>query len=130
MNSRSVIYSFTLIIMVMINFFLFHKNSPNYAQISKLYISYSMIEKIIHSYVNKLTKEDILNFAYYNNIVLNNEEVDIIYTEIKNNWRQLLSNPTPIFERVKSQVSPSTYQNIIYFYDLYSKKLPLNLNFR
>lgn len=89
-----------------------------------------MIEKIIHSYVSKLTKEDILNFAYHNNIVLNNEEVDIIYTEIKNNWRQLLSNPIPIFERVKSQVSPTTYQNIIYFYDLYSKKLPLNLNFR
>lgn len=89
-----------------------------------------MIEKIIHSYVNKLTKDDILNFAQQNNITLTGEEVDVIYFQIKNNWQQLLNNPTPVFENVKNQVSPATYQKIIYFYDLYSKKLHLLSNFR
>lgn len=88
-----------------------------------------MIEKIIHSYVNKLTKEDIIRFANQNNILLTEAEVNIIYIEIKNNWRQLLNDPNPIFNKIKSQVSPSTYQNIIYFYDLYSKKLHLLSNF-
>ena len=90
----------------------------------------SMIEKIIHSYVNRLTKEDIKNFAYQNHICLTEEEVNIIYFEIKNHWQELLNNPQPIFEQIKSQVSPTTYQNIIYFYDLYSKKLHLLSNFR
>lgn len=89
-----------------------------------------MIEKIIHSYVNRLTKEDIVIFATKNNISLTDKEVSIIYTEIKNNWQQLLSNPNPVFEKVKKEVSPATYQNIIYFYDLYSKKLPYLSNFR
>jgi len=88
-----------------------------------------MIEKIIHSYVNQLTKEDITTFANKNNIILSNDEVNLIYNEIKKNWRELLYNPTPIFNRIKSQVSPSTYQNIIYFYELYSKKLHLLSNF-
>ena len=37
-----------------------------------------MMEKLINSYVNKLTKQDILLFADKNNITLTNEEVDII----------------------------------------------------
>ena len=57
------------------------------------------------------------------------DSATIIYNEIKKNWRELLYNPTPIFNRIKSQVSPSTYQNIIYFYELYSKKLHLLSNF-
>lgn len=89
-----------------------------------------MIEKIIHSYVNRLTKQDIIKFANKNNITLNDKEITIIYTEIKNNWKELLYQPNLVFDRVKSQVSPNTYQNIIYFYDLYSKKLPYLSNFR
>ncbi len=84
-----------------------------------------MIEKLIHSYVGRLTKEDIVSFASSNNISLTSEEVDIIYKEIKENWKQLLYNPKPVFERVQKQVSPSTYHHILYFYDLYSKKLHL-----
>lgn len=88
-----------------------------------------MIEKIIHSYVNKLTKEDIINFANQNHISLTQEEINIIYTEIKENWKQLLYEPEVVFSKVKEKVSPNTYQNIIYFYDYYSKKLPYLSNF-
>lgn len=88
-----------------------------------------MIEKIIHSYINKLTKEDIKSFAEQNQVSLTEEEVNIIYEVIKNHWRELLYNPQPIFDKLKNQVSSNTYQKIIYFYDLYSKKLPLLSNF-
>lgn len=84
-----------------------------------------MMEKLINSYVNKLTKQDILLFADKNNITLTNEEVDIIFNVIKKDWQELLHNPNKIFNNIKSQVSLTTYNNIIYFYNLYSKKLYL-----
>lgn len=79
--------------------------------------------------MDKLSKEDIIRFAEENHVSLTSNEVDILYREIKTNWYPLLYNPKPIFERVKEEVSPSTYQNILYFYDLYSKKLHPFLNF-
>lgn len=84
-----------------------------------------MMEKMINSYVNKLTKNDILKFADKNNITLTNDEIDIIFNTIKKDWQDLLHNPNKVFNNIKSKVSLNTYNNIIYFYDLYSKKLYL-----
>ncbi len=82
-----------------------------------------MKEKLIHSYVTKLRKEDIVKFASDNNVSLTDQEVDILYTEIQNHWQQLLYNPDEVLKRVKGEVSPTTYEHIIYFYNLYSEKL-------
>ncbi len=82
-----------------------------------------MMEKIINSYINKLTKNDIIYFASSNNIKLNETEIDVIYNTIKKDWRVLLHNPNQVFTDIKTKVSPNTYNNIIYFYDLYKKKL-------
>ncbi len=87
-----------------------------------------MKEKLIHSYITKLRKEDIVQFALQNHVTLSNEEVDILYTEIQNNWQQLLYNPEVVLKRVKEEVSPSTYEHIIYFYQLYNEKLRRFLN--
>ena len=84
-----------------------------------------MMEKMINSYVNKLTKNDIIKFADRNNITLTNDEIDIIFNTIKKDWQDLLHNPNKVFNNIKSKVSLNTYNNIIYFYDLYSKKLYL-----
>lgn len=83
------------------------------------------MEKMINSYVNKLTKSDITKFAVKNNVQLTNEEVDIIFNTIKKDWRVLLNNPNQALAGIKSKVSINTYNNIIYFYNLYSKKLSL-----
>ena len=81
------------------------------------------MEKIIDSYINKLNKNDINKFALKNNITLTNEEIEIIYNTIKNEWKILLNNPNQVFSNLKSRISNNTYNNIIYFYNLYSKKL-------
>ena len=83
------------------------------------------MEKMINSYVNKLTTYDILKFAKSNNITLTDEEVNIIFNTIKKDWRALLYNPNEVFASIKNKVSNTTYNNIIYFYNLYSKKLHL-----
>lgn len=82
-----------------------------------------MKEILINSYVDKLTKDDIIKFTNKNNIIINDEELDIIYHTIKKDWRVLLHNPNQVLSEIRNKVSPNTYNNIIYFYNLYSKKL-------
>ena len=71
-----------------------------------------MIEKFIINYIEKIKKEDIIDFGLKYNINLNNTETDFIYENIKKNWRELVyGNPTPIFNELK-KISSSNYQKI------------------
>lgn len=49
-----------------------------------------MKEIFIKKYVDMLTKEDILKFACTNNVSLSSNEVDIIYSAIKNEWKNIV----------------------------------------
>lgn len=48
---------------------------------------------MVEPYINKMSKEDINNFALNNNIRLNNNELDFIYNFIKNRYKDVLNNP-------------------------------------
>lgn len=76
-----------------------------------------MIEKFILNYIDKIKKEDIINFGNKYNINLNSSETEFIFNNIKNNWRELIyGNTTAIFNELK-KISPSNYQKIeeLYF---------------
>lgn len=76
-----------------------------------------MIEKFIINYIDKMTKDDISDFATKYNITLNENEIVFIYNNIKKKWRDLIyGNPTPIFIELK-KISPSNYEQIerLYF---------------
>ena len=45
-----------------------------------------MKEQLIEKYVDKISKEDIKRFGNSNSIFLCDEEVDILYTELKKNY--------------------------------------------
>lgn len=49
-----------------------------------------MKEIFIKKYVDILTKEDILKFASLNDVELSSNEVDIIYSVIKNEWKTIV----------------------------------------
>lgn len=49
-----------------------------------------MKEIFIKKYVDILTKEDILKFASLNDVKLSSNEVDIIYSVIKNEWKTIV----------------------------------------
>ena len=51
------------------------------------------LHNLIIKYINNLTKEDINNFALKQNIVLKNEEINNMYSFIKNNYELFLNNP-------------------------------------
>lgn len=72
-----------------------------------------MIEKLIIQYIDRMTLSDIDDFARKNGIVLTNDELDLVYYHIKNNWRTIVyGNPKPILEDLKSKVDSLTYQKI------------------
>ena len=48
---------------------------------------------VVESYINKMTKSDINNFALKNNINLNSNELDFIYNFIKTKYKEVLNNP-------------------------------------
>lgn len=48
---------------------------------------------IISNYINVMKKEDIIKFAKKNNLSVSNEEIDFIYSFIKNNSEYYLKNP-------------------------------------
>ena len=50
---------------------------------------FNMIDK----YMQRITKEDVNNFAISKNIILDNDELDFTYYFIKKNYKDLLKNP-------------------------------------
>ena len=82
-----------------------------------------MKERIIKSYIKFITKDDILNYTKNNNIILNNQELDTIYYEIKNNYEKILNNPTEELNNIKNKVSNNTYNKIYELYTIYYPKL-------
>lgn len=82
-----------------------------------------MKEKIIKSYINHLTKDDIMLYAKKNNIILNNNELDIIYNNIKNNYDELKNNPLYVLNKYKNELNINTYNKLYELYTIYYSKL-------
>ena len=82
-----------------------------------------MIEKLIEKYVSKIDKKDIIKFAEENNVTLNQNEVDLIYDNIKLHWKQIIFNDHNIvLEKIKNKISSSTYRKIEELIVLYKEK--------
>lgn len=79
---------------------------------------------IIKKYINKLTKQDIINYTYKQNIELSTKEIDIIYYYIKNKYNEFLNgNEQNILKELKQKVSPKTYQILEEYYNTYKNKI-------
>ena len=70
-----------------------------------------MINKLIENYVNTMTLDDIDKFAKTNGVTLTNKELDILLKTIKKDWHTILhGNYQSVFEKVKPNLQPNTYQ--------------------
>ena len=79
---------------------------------------------LITEYVNRMTKEDINKYALKQWIILDNEELDLIYTYIKSNYKTILfGNPKDILEEIKGKVKPLTYNKIENLYIQFKDKI-------
>lgn len=82
-----------------------------------------MKEKIIKSYVKQLTKDDIIKFAKKNDIILTNDELNLIYQAIKNDYDSILANPELALKNAKDKLNSNTYNKIYELYTIYYPKL-------
>lgn len=82
-----------------------------------------MNDYLIKQYVSNLTHEDINTFAEANGITLNNDEINLIYDNIKNNWRTIVyGNPRGILNDLKAKLEPNTYHKIENLYVFFKDK--------
>jgi len=72
---------------------------------------------IIKKYINKLKKEDINNFALKNELKLDNNELDLIYTTIKTRWTEIYTDGIKVINEYKNKLKESTYKKLIEVYE-------------
>lgn len=82
-----------------------------------------MYENIIKNYVDKLTKEDIINYSKKEDIFLNDNEINVIYYEIKNKWKQLYNGNTRVITNLENKINNKAYNKLIDLYNTYKKFL-------
>lgn len=79
---------------------------------------------LISEYVKRLTKEDIIKFAYKQGITLKDKELNIIYNCIKENYKTIIyGNARTILDNLKNEVEPLTYNKIITLYKEFREKI-------
>lgn len=72
-----------------------------------------MKERLLQQYVNRLTIDDVKNFAYQNGIDLTDEELKWIYDKVIAEWHTIaFGNPRSILDELKAKVSLNSYQKI------------------
>ncbi len=81
-----------------------------------------MKKELIKNYINILTKDNIINYLTKENIPFTNEEINIIYNSIKNDYESILNNDfISYISNYKSSLNQSLYNAIIEKYNEYKK---------
>lgn len=81
-----------------------------------------MKNELIKSYINRLTKQDIVNYLIKENIMYSNDEVDLIYNSIKNDYETILTTDfNKYITNYKFNLNDELYNKIIEKYNEYKK---------
>lgn len=76
---------------------------------------------LIYEYINRLKRDDIINFCNVKEINISNNEIDIVYNYIKNDYKRFFNNPDEVLNEVKCKVSYNAYEIIMELYNKYKK---------
>jgi len=79
-------------------------------------------KELLKNYISKLTKQDIINYLSKECIPASNEEIDMIYNAIKNDYEEILeTNFMNYISNYKLNFNPDLYRTIIEKYNQYKK---------
>ena len=81
-----------------------------------------MKDYIIKKYIDKITNNNIYEFALKNNIILNNEELNEIHKLINIYWNDILKNNDDILLKIKDKFDNNKYEQIKKLYYEYKNK--------
>jgi len=80
-------------------------------------------EKLINEYVNRMTINDVNKFALQNGINLKDEELNLIFNYIKNDWRTIcFGNPRAILDDLKNKLDCNSYSKIENLYMFFKNR--------
>lgn len=83
-----------------------------------------MREKMIQQYIDKMTIDNVYEFANKNGVSLETNEAKVIFHYVKNDWQTILyGNPNDILDKVKAEVSPNTYKKVVDIFNYYRNKI-------
>ena len=74
---------------------------------------------IIYQYINRLRKEDIVRYCNNHGIFVDNNDLEVVYNYVKNDYKRFFDNPINVLNEVKYKVSNYTYGKIMEVYDKY-----------
>ena len=79
---------------------------------------------LVGEYVKRLTKDDVKNFALSQGVILEEQELDIIYDYIKKYYKTIIyGNARSVLDELKDKVRPITYQKIETLYLQFKDKI-------
>ena len=82
-----------------------------------------MKERLINEYVNRMTLDDVNKFALQNGINLKDDELRLIFTYIKNDWRTIcFGNPRGILDDLKNKLDCNSYSKIESLYTFFRNR--------
>jgi hypothetical protein len=83
-----------------------------------------MNDYLLQIYIERLSKNDINDFAITQGITLNNEELNIIYDYLKKYWRTFYyGNPKSLLEELRNKLNEEAYRKIEALYIQTKEKL-------
>lgn len=81
---------------------------------------------LIEDYIRRLEQSDIERFAIKQGIILDNEELNIVYNYIRKEYKTIIyGNPKDILLEIKEKVKPLTYKKIENLYMQFKDKIEL-----
>ena len=78
---------------------------------------------LLKEYINKLSKDKIKEISIKNNINLTNNELDILYTYIKERYLDFIKEPDNIIYEVKEKITNKNYIKLLNIYNQYKDKI-------
>ena len=82
-----------------------------------------MTEFLIKRYISKLSLSEIDSFSKKNGLSLSEDELNLIYDYIKNDWHTIIyGNPRPILDDLNSKLDDYSYQKIEKLYIEFKNK--------
>lgn len=72
-----------------------------------------MRDYLLQTYIERLSKDDIVEFSKNQGVTLDDNELEVIYDYLKIHWRTFYyGNPRDLLEELKTKLSEDTYCKI------------------
>ncbi len=80
---------------------------------------------LIEMYINNMTINDMKHFLEKNNNKVCDKDLEIVLSYAKKYWERIYNGDTSIFEDIKKEISPESYETMINLYDKYKNYLDI-----